>query len=69
MRQDANLYSGLFDTDEAALLPATRGRTIYVHVARGDIDAKGISPSGGDVPRIVDNMQRDLNGRDETEDR
>ena len=37
MRQDAKLYSGLFDTDEVALLPATRGRAMYVHVARGDI--------------------------------
>jgi quercetin 2,3-dioxygenase len=54
MRQDAKLYSGLFDTDEVALLPATRGRTMYVHVARGDIDANGITLSGGDALRIVD---------------
>lgn len=54
MNQDANLYSGLFDTDEVALLPATHGRAIYVHVARGNIDANGISLSGGDALRIVD---------------
>ena len=54
MRQDAKLYSGLFDTDEVALLPATRGRIRYVHVARGDIDANGIPLSGGDALRIVD---------------
>jgi redox-sensitive bicupin YhaK (pirin superfamily) len=54
MRQDAKLYSGLFDTNEVALLPGTRGRAIYVHVARGDIDANGITLSGGDALRIVD---------------
>jgi redox-sensitive bicupin YhaK (pirin superfamily) len=54
MRQDAKLYSGLFDVGEVALLPATAGRAIYVHVARGDIDANGVSLSGGDALRIVD---------------
>jgi redox-sensitive bicupin YhaK (pirin superfamily) len=43
-----------FDGDEVALLPATAGRAIYVHVARGDIDANGVSLSGGDELRIVD---------------
>jgi redox-sensitive bicupin YhaK (pirin superfamily) len=54
MRQDARLYSELLDTDEVALLPTTAGRAIYVHVARGDIDANGISLSGGDALPIVD---------------
>jgi redox-sensitive bicupin YhaK (pirin superfamily) len=54
MRQDAKLYSGLFDVDEVALLPATAGRAIYVHVARGEIEANGVSLSGGDALRIVD---------------
>jgi quercetin 2,3-dioxygenase len=54
IRQDAKLYSGLFDTDEVAFLPATAGRAIYVHVARGEIDANGISLSGGDALRVVD---------------
>jgi len=54
MRQDAKLYSGLFDADEVALLPAAPGRVMYVHVARGNIDANGISLSGGDALRIVD---------------
>jgi quercetin 2,3-dioxygenase len=54
MCQNAKLYSGLFDTNEVALLPAVRGRAMYVHVARGDIDANGISLSGGDALRITD---------------
>jgi quercetin 2,3-dioxygenase len=54
MSQDAKLYSGLFGADEVAILPATAGRAIYVHVARGDIDANGIPLSGGDALRIVD---------------
>jgi quercetin 2,3-dioxygenase len=53
MRQDVKLYCGLFDADEVALLPASAGRAIYVHVARGDIDANGVSLSGGDALRIV----------------
>jgi redox-sensitive bicupin YhaK (pirin superfamily) len=54
MHQDVNLYAGLFDRDEVALLPATHGRAIYVHVACGDVDANGISLSGGDALHIVD---------------
>jgi quercetin 2,3-dioxygenase len=54
MRQDAKLYSGLFEADEVALLPAAPGRVMYVHVARGNIDANDISLSGGDALRIVD---------------
>jgi hypothetical protein len=33
---------------------------VYVHVARGDIDANGISLSGGDALRIADASSLEL---------
>jgi len=65
MHQDARLYAGLFDGDERATLEVTAGRLMYVHVARGSIEANGVALATGDALRITDATTLHLkNGRD-----
>ena len=58
IQQDARIYAGLFDGDEAAQLPIARGRRAYVHVARGAVDVNGTPLSAGDAAKLVD--ERDV---------
>jgi len=53
MHQNAKLYAGLFDLDEAASLTMKPGRALYVHAARGEIEANGIALAAGDALRVV----------------
>jgi redox-sensitive bicupin YhaK (pirin superfamily) len=53
IHQDARVYSGLFDGQEAARLEVEPGRRIYVHVARGQIDAGGETLASGDALKIT----------------
>jgi quercetin 2,3-dioxygenase len=53
LHQDLKLYAGLFDNDEIAFLSPT-DRSIYVHIARGEIFANGVMLAAGDALRIVD---------------
>src|SRR5438552_16253986 len=39
IHQDARVFAGLFTGSESASLPVQPGRRLYVHVARGTIDA------------------------------
>lgn len=52
VRQDARVYAGLFNGDEAAALDVGADRHVYVHVARGSLDVNGERLSEGDGARI-----------------
>src|SRR6202171_1630897 len=54
IHQDARVYAGLFDGAERATLPVGPGRWIYVHVARGTLNANGSTLSAGDAVQITD---------------
>ncbi|HEX2603850.1 MAG TPA: pirin family protein [Oxalicibacterium sp.] len=54
MHQDAKLYVGLFDNDEAARLPLAAGRRAFVHIARGEVEVNGIALKAGDALKATD---------------
>jgi quercetin 2,3-dioxygenase len=54
IHQDAKIYAGLFDGAEEAKLSVTKGRKIYVHVARGTITLNGAVLNAGDALKITD---------------
>ena len=62
IRQDARLYAGLFDGEEAAEQSLTPGRLGYLHVARGEIEANGHRLSAGDALKFVDEARLRLGG-------
>ena len=51
IQQDARLYAGLFDGDEAAMLPLAAGRLGYVHVVKGRVVVNGLPLGPGDALR------------------
>jgi redox-sensitive bicupin YhaK (pirin superfamily) len=53
MHQDAKVYAGLFDGDERADFSVGPGRLIYVHVARGTLNANDSRLSTGDALQIT----------------
>jgi redox-sensitive bicupin YhaK (pirin superfamily) len=54
IHQDAKVYAGLFDGDERADLTVEPGRRIYVHAARGTLNANGVTLTAGDALKITD---------------
>jgi redox-sensitive bicupin YhaK (pirin superfamily) len=65
IHQDARVYAGLFDGAENATLEVARGRRIYVHLARGTIEANGITLAAGDALKVTDAASVSLReGRD-----
>jgi redox-sensitive bicupin YhaK (pirin superfamily) len=65
LHQDVNLYAGLFDGSESASLSLADGRKIYVHVARGSIEANGETLNAGDALQLTATKELELtNGRD-----
>jgi len=54
VRQDARVYAGLFDGEEAATLEVAANRHVYVHVARGSLEVNGERLAEGDGARIRD---------------
>jgi redox-sensitive bicupin YhaK (pirin superfamily) len=52
IHQDARIYAGLFDGDEAATLAIAPGRRAYVHVARGAITVNGKALGAGDAAKL-----------------
>jgi hypothetical protein len=54
IHQDARVYVGLFTGAETAALEVASGRRIYVHVARGSIEANGIALSAGDALKVTE---------------
>jgi hypothetical protein len=53
IHQDARVYAGLFDGTENARLQIAPERRIYVHLARGQINADGVALAGGDALQIT----------------
>jgi len=52
LRQDARVYAGLFDGNEAAGIDIAADRYAYVHVARGSVKLNGVELNEGDGARI-----------------
>jgi len=53
LHQDAKLYAGLFDGDESASLEIPNGHKVYLHVARGEVNANGVALKEGDALKAV----------------
>ena len=49
LHQNARVYAGLFDGDEATKLELAPGRRAYVHVARGRLEVNGTELDAGDA--------------------
>jgi redox-sensitive bicupin YhaK (pirin superfamily) len=54
IHQDARVYAGLFDGAEQAVLEVKPGRRIYVHLARGSVDANETKLAAGDALKLSD---------------
>jgi redox-sensitive bicupin YhaK (pirin superfamily) len=54
IHQDARLYAGLFEGTEQAELALLPHRMAYVHVARGNVVANGVSLEAGDALKVSD---------------
>ncbi|MFZ6815551.1 pirin family protein [Undibacterium sp. Rencai35W] len=52
IRQDARLYIGLFDGEQAASLSLQPDRLTYVHLARGMLTVNGQTLSAGDAVKL-----------------
>jgi hypothetical protein len=57
IHQDASMYAGLFDGDEAAKLDLAPGRLGYVHLARGRATVNGHALKAGDALLYRDEPQ------------
>ena len=62
IHQDAIVYAGLFDGDEAAKLEITAGRRVYVHVARGELAVNGHRLVAGDAAKLTGEQHLSLDG-------
>lgn len=60
IHQDAKLYAGLFDGAEQGSLAVAAGRRVYLHVARGEIQANGMALKAGDALKIADEPRIEL---------
>ncbi|MCA1324818.1 pirin family protein [Herbaspirillum sp. alder98] len=67
MNQDASLFAGLFDGDEAASYTLAAGRLGYVHVARGKVSVNGQALEAGDAVKLTDVDKLDITGGDNAE--
>jgi quercetin 2,3-dioxygenase len=61
IHQDAQVYAGLFNGAEEAVLVVKPGRRIYVHVARGSVTANNTKLSTGDALKLTDTTRLTLN--------
>ena len=65
IHQDARVYAGLFDGAESASLKVAPGRLLYIHVARGAVQANEVALEAGDALKLTDTEQLQLkDGRD-----
>ena len=67
IRQDAAVYAGLVDGDEAAAHDFAPGRFGYLHVVRGTLCAAGISLGAGDGLKLRDESRIELTDSRECE--
>jgi redox-sensitive bicupin YhaK (pirin superfamily) len=52
IKQDINIYSGLFDGEETADFNIPEGRYVYLHIAKGQLEVNGRTFHAGDAARI-----------------
>jgi quercetin 2,3-dioxygenase len=57
IHQDARLFAGLFDGKERGLLQVEPHRRMFVHVARGAINANGNALAAGDALKLTDTTE------------
>lgn len=57
VRQDARVYAGLFNGDEAATLDLPPDRHVHIHVASGSVEVNGQRLQEGDGARVRDERQ------------
>jgi quercetin 2,3-dioxygenase len=62
IHQNASVFGGLFDGDESAHLEVAPRRRIYVHVARGSLQANGAELSAGDGLKLENERTLTLAG-------
>lgn len=67
MHQDARMYAGLFDGEEAAALDIAAGRLAYVHVVRGAAVVNGRPVSAGDALLYADEPRVEIASGDNAE--
>lgn len=67
IHQDALLFAGLFDGDEAASLALAPGRRAYIHVARGEVTVNGQPLAAGDAAKLTHEPAVRLEGGREAE--
>jgi redox-sensitive bicupin YhaK (pirin superfamily) len=67
IHQDARIFAGLFDGDESSTLTVAPGRRMYVHVARGALEANGSDLRAGDALQITDGSPLSLEKGDQAE--
>lgn len=60
IHQDARVYAGLFDGDEAGRLALAPDRQAYVHVARGSVEVNGVALNAGDAVKLRDTAELNL---------
>jgi len=60
IHQDARMYAGLFDGNEAAQLNVAAGRRIYVHLVRGELTVNGTALTTGDALKLTDTTQLEI---------
>jgi len=54
LHQDARLYAGLFDGDEAHTLRLAAGRRAYVHLVKGELTVNGTRLTAGDALKMAE---------------
>ncbi|ATR86958.1 pirin family protein [Acinetobacter baumannii] len=67
IKQDINIYSGLFNGEETAEFSIPEGRYVYLHVAKGRIDVNGKTFNTGDAARIRDGGKLSFTNGDNAE--
>ncbi|HEV7715185.1 MAG TPA: pirin family protein [Steroidobacteraceae bacterium] len=67
IHQNAKVYAGLFNGEEAAKLDLAPGRQAYVHVARGAVTVNGVALETGDALKVTEAREVALTGGREAE--
>jgi redox-sensitive bicupin YhaK (pirin superfamily) len=67
IHQDAKLYAGLFNGAETQSVPLPARRRAWLHVARGEIVANGVTLKTGDALKLIDETKLELEQGKEAE--
>jgi len=67
IHQDARVFAARLNGAEKLAYPITAGRKIYLHVARGNLQANGNTLSAGDALKYEDEVKVELSGAKDAE--